>query len=357
MRAGAICSIPNDVQVLSVESPAAGPDDVIVKPKRIGLCMTNVKMAKHGYYAIDQRGLPFIEGHEVAGEVVETGSNVTEYSVGDRVVVYVYVACHNCYYCLKGHPTMCDNFIMGGIYPGGWAEYVKVSREDDFSRRLHKIADSVSYDDAVMLEPLSCVVHSIDRAQPSLREHAVVIGAGFMGLIHTSLLAMYPLAMNASIDLSEDRLAYAKDAGASHTLVNNDPDAVIQKVMELTGGRGADVVFEVTGNVKAYELAPKLLAKGGRAVFFGGTPTADPMGVNPRALHYDMLTLIGCQSAEDTHVAQAMELINSGKVNFQQMITHRFSMDNLKDAIMMPQDPERNKDLVKAVIHGFDEEV
>ncbi len=355
MRAGAICGIPNDIKVLNIQCPRPGPDDVIVKPKRIGLCMTNVKMAMHGYYAIDQRGLPFIEGHEVAGEIVEVGSNVTEYSVGERVVVYVYAACHNCYYCLHGNPTMCEQFILGGIYPGGWAEFVKISRSDDFSRRIFSIADGVSYDDAVMLEPLSCVVHSIERAGLQLREKVVVIGAGFMGLIHTSLLAMYPLSMNVSVDLSKDRLAYAASAGASHCILNENPEHVIQQVYDLTDGRGADVVFEVTGNVRAYELAVKLLGKGGRAIFFGGTPSDEPMQVNPRALHYDMQQLIGCQSAEDTHVTQAMELINSGKITFQQLITHRFTMEDLKEAILFPQDPDNRNSMVKTVIHGFDE--
>lgn len=357
MRAGAICAIPNDVQILTVNAPEAGPDDVIVKPIRIGFCMTNMKMARHGYYAIDQRGLPFIEGHEVAGEVVAVGGNVTEYRIGDRVVVYIYVPCHNCYYCRNGYPTMCENFIMGGIYPGGWAEYVRISRGDDFSRRLHPIADDVSYDDAAMLEPLSCVVHSIDRAQPRLGDRVVVIGAGFMGLLHTALLSRYPVALNASVDFSDFRLEHAKAMGASHLLRNDDPTELVQRVRDLTDGRGADLVFEVTGNVKAYELAVQLLCKGGRAIFFGGTPADDPMHVSPRSLHYNMLQLIGVQSAEDRHVAQAMSLINRREVSFERLITHRFPMDKLKDAVLFPQDPANRERMVKMMVHGFDTEM
>lgn len=357
MRAGAICGIPNDIRILSVAVPDIGPDDVIVNPKRVGLCMTNVKMARYGYYAIDQRGLPFIEGHEVAGEVVAVGRNVSEYRTGDRVVVYVYVPCHNCHFCRKGHPTMCENFILGGIYPGGWAERVKVSRADDFSRRLHKIADGISYDDAAMLEPLSCVVHSIDRAGPRLGEKVIVIGAGFMGLLHSALLARYPLDLNLSVDLSEFRLKYARSVGASRVLRNESEEQVIAQVMEITGGYGADLVFEVTGSVQAYDLAVKLLGKGGRAVFFGGTPSADPMRVNPRALHYDMLQLIGVQSAEDQHVARAMTLINSGSIGFQDLITHRFGMEQLDEAILFPQDAGKREQMVKAMVHGFDSEI
>jgi L-iditol 2-dehydrogenase len=356
MKAGAICGIPNEVRILTVDEPHVGPDDVIVKPKRIGLCMTNVKMARHGYYAIDQRGLPFIEGHEVAGEVVKVGKNVGEYAPGDRVVVYVYVPCHNCRYCRNGHPTMCEQFILGGIYPGGWAEYVKVSRADDFSRRLHRIADGVSYDHAAMLEPLSCVVHSVDRANLKLGQNVVVIGAGFMGLLHTALLSRYPLSMNASIDLSGFRLQYAESLGATHTVQNTDANNSVQEFFDLTGGYGADVVFEVTGNVQAYELAVRLLGKGGRAVFFGGTPSSDPMRVNPRALHYDMLQLIGVQSAEDQHVVQAMNLINTGSLKLDGLITHRFKMDELKDAILFPQDPDNRERMVKTMVYGFDED-
>ena len=354
MKAGAIRAVPNDVGIIEIDAPTMGPDDVIVKPKRIGLCMTNVKMARHGYYAIDQRGLPFVEGHEVAGDVVAVGENVSEYEPGDRVVVYVYVACHNCYHCLHGHPTMCENFILGGIYPGGWAEHVKVSRGDDFSRRLQKVANGVSFDNAAMLEPLSCVVHSLDRGSPRLGETVIVIGAGFMGLLHTTLLSAYPLAKIISVDLSEFRLEYARSCGGTVALLNRDPEEVVARVKELTGGYGADLVFEVTGNVKAYELAPRLLAKGGRAVFFGGTPSADPMKVNPRAIHYDMLQLMGVQSAEDRHVAVAMELINSRKVDFSNLITQRFPIEELDRAIMFPQEPGNRDEMIKIMIDGFD---
>ena len=354
MRAGAILNIPNQIGILELDRPTAGPDDVIVKPHRIGLCMTNVKMARHGYYAIDQRGLPFMEGHEVSGEVVEVGTRVKELAPGDRVAVYIYVPCHNCYYCQRGHPTMCDNFILGGIYPGGWAEYVVISRHQQFSRRLHRIAAAVSYDDAALLEPLSCVVHSLERSAVGAGDRVVVLGAGFMGLLHTTVLGLYPLALSISVDLSAFRLGRAAASGAHETVLNSDPEAVVERVQELTGGRGADVVFEVTGNVQAYELAPRLLAKGGTALFFGGVPSSEPIRVDPRALHYNMYRLVGCQSAEDHHVSTAMALINSGRLKPSEFITQRFPMERLSDAILFPQLPDNREQMIKVMLHGFD---
>ena len=175
-----------------------------------------------------------------------------------------------------------------------------------------------------------------------------------MGLLHTTLLSTYPLARIVSVDLSPFRLEHAKSCGATDMLLNRGPEEVVEQVRELTGGYGADLVFEVTGSVKAYELAPQLLAKGGRAVFFGGTPSADPMRVNPRALHYDMLQLIGVQSAEDRHVAAAMELINSRKVDFTALITQRFSMEELDQAILFPQEPSNRDRMIKVMIAGFE---
>lgn len=352
MKAGAICRIPNDIRIIEIEDYTVGAEDVIIKPKSIGLCATNVKAARYGHYSVDIKGLPFVEGHEVAGEVVEVGTEIKEFKAGDRVCVYIYVPCHNCYQCANGFPTMCERFVSDGIYPGGWAEYIKVSRKDDFSRRLYHLSDDVTYDEGALLEPLSCVVHSIEKADLRIGQSVVVIGAGFMGLLHTQLLAGYPLQKNISIDLSPYRLNIAQQMGATDILKNEGPD-IIEKVFNLTQGKGADIVFEVTGNIKAYELAPRLAAKGGKIIYFGGTSGKQTMQIDPQAIHYKMLQLIGCQSAEDGHVVKAMKLINSKGIKLRELITHRFPMEKLKEAILFPQQSENLDKILKVVLDGF----
>ena len=353
MKGMAICGIPNDIKMLSINNVTVGPEDIIIKPKRIGLCATNVKMAGYGHYAIDQRGLPFVEGHEVAGEIVEVGKDIHEYKIGDRVAVYIYIPCHNCYECINGCPAMCENFILDSIYPGGWAEYVRVSKKDNFKRRIFPLKEGVSYDEGALLEPLSCVVQSIDLSKVQMGKNVVVIGSGFMGLLHLQILSHFILNQIICIDLSDFRLDLAKKLGATSIIKNNNPEETIQKVLELTNGKGADVVFEVTGNVQAYELAVNLAAKNGKVLFFGGTQKGKIMKIESRDLHYKMLQLIGIANADDQHVAKAMKIINNKQIKLSELITHRYPLEELKEAILYFQNPDNRERILKIMFNEF----
>ena len=349
----AICEIPNDIQMLTIDDVKINKDDILIKPKKIGLCATNVKMARFGHYAIDQRGLPFIEGHEVSGEIVEVGKEINEHKVGDRVAVYIYIPCHNCYECINGCPPMCDNFILNSIYPGGWAEYIKVSKKDNFKRRVFPLKEGISYEQGALLEPLSCVIQSIDLSKIKMGDNVVIIGNGFMGLLHLQILSQFLLNQIICIDLSNHRLELAKKYGASSIIQNNNPTDTIEEVMKLTNGRGADIVYEVTGNVKAYELAVNLAAKNGRILFFGGTQKGKTMNIESRDLHYKMLNLMGTANADDCHVATAMKLINNKQIKLSELITHRYPLEKLKEAILFFQEPANREKILKIMFDGF----
>lgn len=303
------------LELADVPEPEVGPRDVLVRVRACGICGSDV----HGYDGSSGRRIPpLVMGHEAAGEVAQVGAEVTRFRPGDLVTFDSMVWCGECQYCRSGQTNLCDNRQVLGVScgdyrrHGAFAEYVVVPE-----RIVYRVPEEVSPETAAMVEPVSVAVHAVNLAKPAGDETAVVVGTGMIGLLVVQAIRAAGCERVIAIDIDNNRLALAQQVGASETVRGDQPD-VASAVRKLTGGRGADLSFEVVGATGPLKTAVQSLRKGGRVVIVGNiSPTVElPL----QDVVTRELTLYGsCASAND--YPRCMELMASGAIDVRPLIS------------------------------------
>jgi L-iditol 2-dehydrogenase len=331
MRVPGIFGIPNDIRIVEMEVPNASPDGFVLKVERCGLCNSEVKMARRGHPVLEKVPLPMIAGHEFSGVVVEVGDDLKGIKVGDRLVVMALIPCGYCRQCRRGRLNLCENYFSSLLIPGGFAPYISVEG-DTLKKRVFPVPDGVEHEQAALSEPIACVINGIERAQIYPGDTVVILGAGFMGLLLTNLASVNGAGRIISIDQYPHRLDIAKTMGASQVVNFKEVDS-IQAVGDLTNGANADVVIEATGNPRAYEQAFSMVGRGGRVIYFGGVPSGSVIELDPNKIHYQEVEVTGAANPKPVHVEMALELLASGKIDVDPLITHRMKALDLKEAM------------------------
>jgi len=317
---------PGDVRLETAPQPQAGPGEVLMRVKACSTCGTDVKIFKHGHHHIVP---PRVMGHEIAGEIVESG--VSGWGEGDRVQVIAAIPCGQCEECRRGRMTVCPNQeSMGYHYDGGFAEYMVVPAKVLAVDGLNRIPDNVSYAEASVTEPLACVLNGQILARVGEGDDVVVMGSGPIGCLHVRLARARGAARVFLVDINPDRLAHAASLVHPDATVSVD---VAETVMKLTEGRGADVVITAAASGRAQEQAIAMAARQGRISFFGGLPKDDPIiACDSNLVHYRELTIVGANGSSPAHNAQALQLIGSGEVPVADLITHRLGLERTLEA-------------------------
>jgi L-iditol 2-dehydrogenase len=271
-------------------------------------------------------------GHEIAGEVVE--SNADGWAVGDRVQVIAAIPCGQCGECRRGRLTVCPNQeSIGYHYEGGFAEYLVVPAKVLAVGGLNRIPDGVSYAEASVAEPLACVLNGQQLARVGEGDDVVVIGSGPIGCLHVRLARARGAARVVLVDLNADRLRRAADLVAPDATVVAGEVDVVDAVLKLTDGRGADVVITAAASGAAQEQALRMVARQGRISLFGGLPKDSPViSVDANLVHYRELTLVGANGSSPAHNAEALRLIATGAVPVADLITHRLPLERTLEA-------------------------
>ena len=282
---------PEDVRLEDVAEPVCAPDEVKLRVRNCSTCGTDVKIFYNGHQNLTP---PRTIGHEIAGEIVEVGADVnatygSNWQVGDRVQVIAAVPCGDCYECRKGWMAVCQNQTsMGYQYDGGFAEYMIVPRQVLKVDGLNRIPDNVGYDEASAAEPFACAINAQELLGIEEGDTVVVFGAGPIGCMHIRIArGVHRCGPVYLVDVNQSRLQMSADAVAPDEIINGAEVDVVERVMELTGGRGADVVITATAANVAQEQAISMAARNGRISFFGGLPKTDPtinVRLEPRAL-------------------------------------------------------------------------
>jgi L-iditol 2-dehydrogenase len=249
-----------------VPEPRIGPQDVLVRVKTCGICGSDV----HGMDGSTGRRIPaVIMGHEAAGVITEVGSDVTGWQPGDRVTFDSTIYCGTCHFCRQGLVNLCDDRRVLGVscdeyrQDGAFAEYVAVPQHI-----LYRLPQGLSFAQAAMTEALSIAFHALGRTPITLNDTAVVVGTGMIGLLVVQTLRIAGCGRIIAVDLDPARLELARELGADVELRSDQAD-VVAEVLALTGGRGADVAFEVVGITPTLELATRCLRKGGALTLVG----------------------------------------------------------------------------------------
>ena len=253
-------------------TPVCGPDDIIIKTEGCGICAGDLKCF-HGNStwgdATHKKWVrpPFIPGHEFLGHVVEKGEHVTEYEIGDRIIAEQIVPCGKCRFCQSGKYWMCQPHATFGFQKennGGMAEYVRYPK----NARLYKVPESISLEQALLIEPYSCAKHAVDRAEITSADVVVISGAGTLGLGMITYASQFKPAKLIVLDMVEERLKKAREFGADMT-INPGKENALDKIMNLTDDYGCDIYIEAAGHPSSVIQGLQMIRKLGTFVEFG----------------------------------------------------------------------------------------
>jgi L-iditol 2-dehydrogenase len=216
---------------------------------------------------------------------------------------------------------------------GAYAEYIKVPARMVLVN-MQEIPSHVSYEEAAITEPLACVLHGVEEAEVKLGDTVAIIGAGPIGLLHLLTVKKLGVEKVIIIDLVDERLSFAEKLGADETINAGKVD-VAEKVRQITGGYGADVVIEAIGLPTTWEQALTLVRKGGTVLEFGGCPPKTEIRVNTELLHYGEVKVMGAFHATPLHFRKALNYIASKTINVKPLITRKMRLEEIKEAFQI----------------------
>ncbi len=299
------------------------PRDAIVKVMRASICSSDLHIRNGG---VPRAREGVVLGHEFAGEIVEIGSGVKNYSVGDRVAVNVESFCGECFFCRRGYVNNCveGGWELGCRIDGGQAEYVRVPTADMSCTR---IPDAISYEQALFVGDVLATGYwaaGIGEIRPA--DVVLVLGAGPTGLTTMMSARLFGPAVIIACDINEDRLALAKAQGLCDITINPKKQDVIQTVRALTEGRGADVVFEVAGAKNTFELAWQAARPNAVVVVVALYEEAQTIPLNRM---YGKNLTFKTGGVDASRCSDIMRLIEAGRLDTSLMITHRAPLNDI----------------------------
>jgi L-iditol 2-dehydrogenase len=316
------------LRIERVQVPKLDRGDVLVRVRAALTCGTDVKVFRRGYHAKMIRP-PALFGHELAGDVAAVGSEVSGFHVGQRVVAANSAPCGACYYCERGQENLCEDLLFNN---GAYAEYIRIPNRI-VAKNMHEIPAHVSYQDAALVEPLACVMRGLEESGVKPGDTVAVIGLGPIGMMFVRLAKAVYNARVIAIGRRRSQLDRAAGMGADEVVLNEEGSDVITPVHRLTGGRGADVVIEAVGLPEVWQLAVKLLRRGGVVNFFGGCPEGTDVPVDAGLLHYSELTLKASFHHTPALIRQALDIISRGRVTARDFVNRVEPLSNLLEVM------------------------
>ncbi len=320
--------------------------EILVRVHACGVCGTDLKKVEHGLVPP-----PRIFGHEIAGTIARVGSKVRNFSAGDRVAVHHHIPCRKCFYCERRLFSQCEFYrktgTTAGYEPagGGFAEYVRVMdwivREGTIP-----IPPDVTFEEASFLEPLNTCLKALETAGLKAGEVVVIFGQGPVGLLMMQA-ALCEGAEVIGLDFMQRRLDVSRQLGARLAL-NPKTDDVQSELGKLTSTRGADLAIVATADPRAVASAQALVRRGGRVLLFAQTVPGEMIPVDASRVCMEEKQLIGSYSASVELQGRSAALIFERKVNVKRLVTHRFELDRLPEAIHLASHP--SDDSLKVVI-------
>ncbi len=320
-------STPNLLELIEIPIPEPQQNEVLIRVMASGICGTDIHIFRGDYLG----DYPVIPGHEFSGTVEKIGKGVTRFEPGDRVAVEPNIACDNCYNCLKKRHNFCLNWSAIGVTrPGGMEQYVTAPENAVFD-----IGD-IPFEYGAFMEPLSCVIHGVERLAPELASSILIIGAGPIGILLLQVLTHNGAAEITVVDKNPTRVSFSSDMGA---------DAVATGLDALKRDY-YDAVVDATGVIPVMSRSIDYVRHGGKVLYFGVPPIGELMTIEAFPIFRKGLTLLSSfTSVRNSY--QALDLIKSGHISLEGMISHRMEMCDFQNGIEML---ERGDDNVKKVM-------
>lgn len=325
---------PGEIDLRELPRPTAGPGEIVVRVRTALTCGTDIKAFLRGHPKFP---MPTPFGHEFSGEVVEVGPGTATFREGDAVMAAPTAPCGQCYYCRRQQENLCET-VMDTMVLGAYADFIKLPRRI-VGVNVYRKPESISFAVAALMEPLACVLHGLDMIRVRPDDTVVLIGAGPISLLHLLALRQSGVGRVIVVVRSDRRAAEAKRLGADEVLIS-DVSAVRDQILARTEGRGADIVIECTGQVEVWEAAPSLTRVGGQVVLFGGCRPGTQVRFDTQRLHYDQLQIVSPFHFTPRAVRRAYELLASGNLGAEGLISGTFPLTELRRALTLHQQGE-----------------
>jgi 2-desacetyl-2-hydroxyethyl bacteriochlorophyllide A dehydrogenase len=304
---------PNKMEIVDIPIPVPTEDEVLIKVMVSGICGTDIHIFRGEYMG----GYPVIPGHEFSGVVESVGSAVTRFKPGDRVAVEPNIACDNCFHCLNNRHNFCVNWSAVGVTrPGGMAQYVTAPEKSVFDIGV------LSFEHGAFVEPLSCVLHGVERLGPELASKIVIVGAGPIGVLLLKALNLKGASEIVVVDSNVSRAQFAEEAGASSILTNLDEvprDAF-------------DAMVDATGAIQVMNRCTEFVRPGGKVLLFGVPPAGKKMTLDAFPIFRKELTIMSSfTSLRNSY--QALDLLKQGRISLDGLVSHRLPLGDFQRGI------------------------
>ncbi len=327
----------NDMRLETVPVPRIGPGELLIKIATCGVCGTDLKKIHMGSHSA-----PRIFGHETSGMVAAVGEGVQTYRPGDRVMVFHHIPCRQCFYCQNKTFAQCSTYkkvgCTAGFEPsgGGFAEYVRVM-DWIVDHGTVRIPDGVSYEQACFVEPVNTCMKGIEALRLRQGESVLTIGQGPIGII-LSVLARQAGATLITSDLYPERLRIGSSIGLDLTIDASRAN-VVERVRELTEGRGADAVILAVGGNSLIRTAMDAARPGGRVLLFAQTQHGEAL-IDPAAVCVDEKTLVGSYSASVDLQDESVRFVMNRVMDLERLVSHRFPLPQSPQALDLAAHPQ-----------------
>lgn len=323
----------SDIRIEEFPRPEPGEGEILIRIGASGICGSDLME----WYRAPKA--PLVLGHEVAGEVVETGCGVSRFREGDRVVATHHVPCNECRYCLTDRHTNCPMIRKSGFNPGGFSEYVCVA-SPNVKRGVFHLPENVSFEEGSFTEPLGCVTRALRAAGLERGESVAILGSGTAGL----LCLQYVLHLGAgpvfTTDSNEFKLCKAMEFGA--TCAFSSGEDIASLVRENNSGYLSDMVIVCTGARAAIKSAFELVSPSGKILFFAPSDPEFTFDFPFNEYWWSGARVVSSYAAAPGDLKDALSLIEKRAVDVGKMITHRFSLKDIQEGFALAEKPEES---------------
>ena len=344
MQKGAFMRGTDKMIIKEIEVPEVGEKEVLVQLEYVGICGSDVHYFHHGNCGAYKVNLEedYMLGHECAGTVVEVGANVKDLKVGDKVALEPGITCGQCEFCKAGKYNLCPDVVFLATPPvqGCYEEYIAFPENMCF-----KLPENMTTKEGCLIEPLSVGFHAANQGDVQVGESVVILGAGCIGLVTLLACKAHGAGNIIVADIVDARLEKAKELGATHVINSKEVNA-LEEIARLTGGKGADKVFETAGS-------PVTIAQTAFAVKRGGTITLVGLSAQEE-INYNFAHIMDKEATIKSVFRyrniypKAIEAVSAGAIDVNGIVTHEFDLEHIQEAF---EEAINNKtDLVKAVI-------